>query len=124
METDIQIILKEDLNKFLQQIFQLQEERVLYWNEFELQFKEYLLDAPNFDLEKLKLICKGIGNKMNDISSKILSIKSNFSNQEHGIKKINDLIEKLQTNEQMKFQLVILILFLKLANNFKIILIL
>ena len=94
------------MSKQLKEIFELQEERVHISNKFETSFREYLLDAPNFDLKKLQLICKTISDEMNVISAKIISIKNNFSNRVFNIKRLYDLVESLQLNEEAKFKLV------------------
>jgi len=99
-------LLKLELNKQLKEIFELQEERVHVSNKFETSFREYLLDAPNFDLKKLQLICKTISEEMNVISSKIISIKNCFSPQVYNIKRLYELVELLQTHEETKFKLV------------------
>jgi hypothetical protein len=99
-------LLKLELNKQLKEIFDLQEERVHVSNKFETSFREYLLDAPNFDLKKLQLICKTISEEMNVISSKIISIKNCFSPQVYNIKRLYELVELLQTHEENKFKLV------------------
>ena len=101
-------MLKTELNKQLKEIFDLQEERVHISNTFETMFREYLLDAPKFDLKKLKLICKSISDEMNIISAKMIAIKNTFSNQVFNIKRLYDLVEKLQTCEETKFKLVII----------------
>ena len=101
------LLLKQEINKQIKEIFDLQEKRVYLLNEFDIKFKEYLLDAPKFQLDKLKLLCKTITDEMNLISSQILTIKSNFSNQVFDLKNLFNLVEKLQSNEQIKFQDVI-----------------
>ena len=99
-------MLKQEINKQIKEIFDLQEQRVYLSNEFETSFKEYLLDAPNFDMNKLKQLCKDTSDKMNSISQKIIIIKNNFSSQVYDVKILYDLVEYLQSNEQTKFQLV------------------
>lgn len=99
-------MLNEELKKNLKEIFSLQERRVHLSNEFETQFKEYLLDAPNFNLNKLKLICGQTSDQMNLISKRILEIKSDFSEQVFNAPGLFKLVERLQQNEQIKFKLV------------------
>ncbi len=84
----------------------MQEERVHVWNDFDTSFKEYLLDAPNFNLKNLQVLCKRISETLNAISIKILAIKNNFSENVYNRKNIYDLIENLQANERIKFELV------------------
>jgi hypothetical protein len=73
-------------------------------NEFETKFKEYLLDAPNFDLNKLQLMCKDVSNEMNIISKNILTIKNDELMKDD--KNIIGLIERLQSGEESKLKLV------------------
>ena len=99
-------LLKDELRKQVQQILKLQEERVHVWNEFDVKFKEYILDAPHFELKKLQSICRLISEQLNLISMQIIAIKNQFSNDVFDVKNLYDLVEKLQSNEQIKFQLV------------------
>ena len=109
-------MLKQELNKQLKEIFELQEERVHVSNKFETNFREYLLDAPNFDLKKLQLICKSISDEMNGISAKIILIKNHFSPHVYNVKRLYDLVEALQAHEETKFKLVKLCCFYLFAN--------
>ena len=99
-------MLKEELSKQISEVFKLQEERVHIWNDFDTSFKEYLLDAPNFNLKSLQMLCKRVSEALNEISMKILAIKNNFSENVYNRKNVYDLIENLQTNERIKFELV------------------
>lgn len=99
-------LLKEEVKKNLREVFDLQEQRVHIWNEFDLRFKEYTLDAPNFELRKLQLICKEIGEQLNSVSAQIIQIRERFSSDVYNVRSVHDLVERLQSNEQMKFQLV------------------
>lgn len=99
-------LFKEEVKKNLKEVFDLQEQRVHIWNEFDLRFKEYTLDAPNFELRKLQLICKEIGEQLNAVSAQIIQIREKFSNDVYNVRSVHDLLERLQSNEQMKFQLV------------------
>ena len=99
-------LLKTELKNQLAQTFELQQERVLVWSEFDVRFKEYCLGAPQFDLNKLKLICKEISDKMNSISIRIIKIKNMFSSEVFDVKNVYQLIDRLQTSEQIKFQTV------------------
>lgn len=104
--TNLHISTGENYKDSIKSIFDLQEKRVHVWNEFDLKFKEYTLDAPDFELKKLQLICKEISDQLNAISTEIIALKETFS-QDHSITKaIFKLVEKLQENEQVKFQLV------------------
>lgn len=100
-------LLKSELRTHLKKLFDLQEERVHVWCDFDTRFKEYCLSAPQFDLKKLQLICKQISEKMNSISSRILEIKNMFSPEVYNIRSVYELVERLQTNEQLKFQTVL-----------------
>ena len=104
--TKLKISTSTDFKESIKSIFDFQEQRVHVWNEFDLLFKEYTLDAPYFDLKKLQLICKDIGDELNSISSKIILIKEAFSQNRAITKDLHKLIEKLQENEQIKFKLV------------------
>ncbi|CAF0930855.1 unnamed protein product [Brachionus calyciflorus] len=97
-------LLNEAIHKDIKRIFELHEKRVFVYNEFEIRFKEYLLDAPSFNSDKLQSICKEIGDQMNIISQEILGIKSNFSPQVYNQKKLFNLVEKIQDLEQNKFK--------------------
>ena len=99
-------LLKDELCKQVQQILKLQEERVHVWSDFDVKFKEYTLDAPHFELCKLQSICRLISEHLNLISMQIIAIKNQFSNDVFDVKNLYDLVEKLQANEQIKFQLV------------------
>ena len=101
---DDKYLFKQEINQQIKEIFELQEKRVHTLNEFDIKYKEYLLDAPKFQLDKLKLLCKTTSDEMNLISSQILKIKSNFSSQVFDMKNLFNLVEKLQSNEQIKFQ--------------------
>jgi hypothetical protein len=100
-------LLKTELKNQLKQLFELQEERVLIWSEFDVKFKEYCLSAPQFDLNKLKLICKEISEKMNSISIRIVKIKNMFSSEVFNLENIYQLIDRLQATEQIKFKTVV-----------------
>lgn len=104
-------LLKIELKKNLKEIFDLQEQRVHLSNEFETRFKEYLLDAPHFDLNKLKDLCKEISERMNSISKQVLEIKLKFSPQVYNSNVLFKLVERLQNHEQIKFKLVFNCLF-------------
>ena len=99
-------MLKEEVSKQISEVFKLQEERVHIWNDFDTSFKEYLLDAPNFNFKTLQVLCKRISEALNEISMKILTIKNNFSENVYNRKNVYELIESLQTNERVKFELV------------------
>ena len=98
-------LLKKELNEQLRQVFGLQQERVLLLNDFEIKFKEYLLDAPNFDFENLKKICKTTTDEMNRVSAEILAIKRNFSSDCFNIATLYNLVDRLQDYEATKFKL-------------------
>jgi hypothetical protein len=100
-------LLKTELKNQLKQLFELQEERVLIWSEFDVKFKEYCLSAPQFDLNKLKLICKEISEKMNSISIRIVKIKNMFSSEVFNLENIYQLIDRLQATEQIKLKTVV-----------------
>ncbi len=100
-------MLKAEINSQLKQLFSLQEQRVLLLNEFEVKFKEYLLDAPDFKHAKLAAICKQVSDDMNDVSMKILSIKRTFGPECFNLVNLFGLVEQLQSFEQNKFKLVI-----------------
>jgi hypothetical protein len=95
----------------LKQVLTLQEQRVLLLAEFEIKFKEYLLDAPNFNHEKLKALCKRVSEDMNEVSSRILAVKRTFSTECFNLPVLYGLIERLQSLEQHKFKLVQLFIF-------------
>ena len=116
-------LLKNEQKNLLTKVFELQEERVHIWCDFDTRFKEYCLSAPEFDLKKLQLICKQISDKLNSVSSRILEIKNMFSSEVFNLKSIYDLIERLQANEQIKFETVLieLIFFNEFFLNKKII---
>ena len=98
----------------IRRLFELQQQRVLTFNEFEIKFKEYLLDAPKFQLERLKLICKQIGDAFNEINRQIIEQVLNYL-KETTAAAANDnaslikLVESIQENEEVKFKLVMLI---------------
>jgi hypothetical protein len=99
-------LFKGEVKQNLREVFELQTQRVHIWNEFDLRFKEYTLDAPSFELKKLQLICKEIGEQLNSVSMQIIRIKEKFSSDVYNVKSLYELLEQLQSNEQMKFQLV------------------
>lgn len=99
-------LLKAELRNHVAKIFALQEERVHVWSEFDIKFKEYCLTAPQFDLKKLQLICKQISDKMNSISTRVIEIKNMFSSDVFDAKQVYALVDRLQLNEQFKFQTV------------------
>lgn len=99
-------LLKAELRNHVAKIFTLQEERVHVWSEFDIKFKEYCLTAPQFDLKKLQLICKQISDKMNSISTRVIEIKNMFSSDVFDAKQVYALVDRLQLNEQFKFQTV------------------
>lgn len=100
-------LLKTELKNQLKQLFELQEERVLIWSEFDVKFKEYCLSAPQFDLNKLKLICKEISEKMNSISIRVVKIKNMFSSEVFNLENIYQLIARLQATEKIKLKTVV-----------------
>jgi hypothetical protein len=100
-------LLKTEVSNQLKQLFAFQEQRVLLLNEFEIKFKEYLLDAPDFKHAKLAAICKQVSEDMNDVLMRILAIKKTFSPECFNMSGLYGLIEQLQTHEQNKFKLVI-----------------
>ncbi len=99
-------LLKSELRSQITNLFQLQEERVHVWSEFDVKFKEYCLTAPQFDLKKLQLICKQISDKMNAISLQVITIKNIFSGDVLDVKRVYGLVERLQLNEKAKFETV------------------
>ncbi len=99
-------LLKSELRSQITNLFQLQEERVHVWSEFDVKFKEYCLTAPQFDLKKLQLICKQISDKMNAISLQVITIKNIFSGDVLDVKRVYGLVERLQLNEKTKFETV------------------
>ena len=104
-------LLKNEINQQLKHLLMLQEQRVLVLNEFELKFKEYLLDAPDFNFTILKTICKSASHELNSISTRIIEIKKYFDEDCFNIIAILNLIERLQEHEKNKFQLVFYIIF-------------
>lgn len=101
-------LFKAEQSKLIKEIFELQEQRVHIWNEFDLKFKEYTLDAPNFRLKRLQLICKEISDQLNSISTQMIAIREKFSKEVFNVHRLHELVERLQEHEQIKFQLVIL----------------
>ena len=99
-------LLKAQLDKHLLDVLTLQEERVLAWREFDVSFKEYLLDAPAFDAAKLQRICRHAAQKMNSISERILGIKLKLSAEVYDATKLHAQVEELQSCAARKFQLV------------------
>jgi hypothetical protein len=99
-------LLKVEINKQLKELFSLQQKRVLISNEFEIGFKEYLLDAPNFNFNKLQTLCQQITNQMNAVSADVIKIRNLFSMDMFAIDRIYKLIEMLQDREQLKLKLV------------------
>ena len=107
----VSLNLKENDNfkELVNALFDLQEQRVFIFNEFDIKFKEYLLDAPKFNHEKLKLICKTISDQLNGVNVKILELKKRAEADQNEIKEcrvIAKQIERLQSNEELKFKLV------------------
>ena len=108
----VNLNLKEEDNfkELVNSLFSLQEERVFIYNEFDIKFKEYLLDAPKFNHERLKLICKSVSEQLNEVNAKILKLKDRATAVAGGGVKecrlIVKQIEKLQANEETKFKLV------------------
>lgn len=104
----VQVDSKEELaREQLKRLFALQEQRVHALGEFDIKFREYLLDAPEFDINKLKLMCKETSDEMNEISSAVLAIRQMFSSECFNSPLVYSLIDRLQTYEQTKFKLVI-----------------
>lgn len=99
-------LLTGEIRKDLIQVFYLQEKRVRVYDDFDVKFKEFLLDAPDFNPTKLELICKETGNEMNCISREIIQIKLNFSPQVYNVPFLFNLVERLQDLEQLKFKTV------------------
>ena len=99
-------LLKSELQAQIIRIFQLQEDRVHVWSEFDVKFKAYCLTAPQFDLKKLQLICKQISDKMNAISLQVIAVKTIFSSEVLDAKRAYELVERLQLNEKAKFETV------------------
>ncbi len=106
ISTSEKSLFKAELRQLIKQVFELQEQRVHVWNEFDLKFKEYTLDAPNFRLKRLQLICKEISDQLNSISMQIIDIREKFSSEVFNVKKLYNLVADLQASEQIKFQLV------------------
>lgn len=106
ISTSEKSLFKTELRQLIKQVFELQEQRVHVWNEFDLKFKEYTLDAPNFRLKRLQLICKEISDQLNSISMQIIDIREKFSSEVFNVKKLYNLVADLQASEQIKFQLV------------------
>lgn len=103
-ETSTKSLLKLELTRQIKAIFALQEERVLIGNDFDVQFKEYLLEAPNFELNKLQLICKAVSERMNKVTQSIMDIKVQFSDEMFAAHALHKLVEQLQTLEATKFK--------------------
>ncbi len=99
-------LFKEELKNNIKQVFELQEQRVYVWNEFDIRFKEYTLDAPNFRLRRLQLICKETSDQLNSISKQIIAIRDSFSSEVYNVKRLYNLVADLQESEQVKFKLV------------------
>lgn len=98
-----------NLRELVSSLFALQEERVFIYNEFDIKFKEYLLDAPKFNHVRLKLICKTISDQLNEVNAKILKLKERAAAGQAEVKEcrlVAKQIEKLQANEEAKFKLV------------------
>merc|ERR1739836_131708 len=55
--------------------------------------------------KKLQLICKEISDQLNLVSKEILAIKQIFSNEVYNVQSLYKLVESLQSNESIKFQL-------------------
>ena len=100
-------LLRAEISSQLKQLLSLQEQRVRILNEFEINFKEYLLDAPDFDHAKLKLICKRVSEDLNEVSRRVLAIKRLFSVDCFDVANLYGLVDKLQSQEQLKFKLVL-----------------
>lgn len=97
-------LLTDEIRKHLKQVFNLQEKRVRIYDDFDVRFKEYLLDAPDFNSARLESICRETAEEMNSISREIILIKSNFSPQVYNMPIVFNLVEKLQHFEQQKFK--------------------
>lgn len=103
-------LLTDEISKELKQVFSLQEDRVRIYDDFDIKFKEYLLDAPDFNSTKLEVICKETADKMNSISQGIIKIKLKFSFQVYDVPDLFHLVDKLQGLEEEKFKIVSLII--------------
>lgn len=99
-------LLRAQIQASLKQVFDAQEDRVRLLNDFDQQFKIYLLDAPEFNLETLKTLCKTTSERMNEISARIIRVRDEFSPDCFGVQRIYELVNRLQENEQAKFKLV------------------
>lgn len=100
--------LRVEIKENIRQVFNAQEDRVRLLNEFDAQFKTYLLDAPEFDLNSLKLLCKTTSEQMNEISMRILAIRNQFGAECFDLKSLYTLVDRLQDGEGRKFKLVLL----------------
>lgn len=94
-------------------ILDAQEDRVRLLHAFDTQFKTYLLDAPEFDFNALKTLCKSTSDRMNEISTRILAIRNQFAPDCFDLTRLYSLVDRLQDGEQKKFKLV---LFLSLVS--------
>lgn len=103
-------MLTGEIRQELKQVFNFQEDRVRIYDDFDIKFKEYLLDAPDFNLTILETICKETADRMNSISQRIIEIKLKFSPQVYDVPLLFELVKKLQSLEKEKFKTVSLII--------------
>lgn len=97
--------LRLEIETNLKEVLAAQEERTRVLNDFDARFKGYLAEAPEFDLESLKTLCHVTSTRMNEISTRILSVRDQF--ECFGLTRLSSLINDLQEAEQSKFKLVI-----------------
>ena len=97
--------LRLEIETNLKEVLAAQEERTRVLNDFDARFKGYLAEAPEFDLASLKTLCHVTSTRMNEISTRILSVREQF--ECFGLTRLSSLINSLQEAEQIKFKLVI-----------------
>lgn len=99
--------LEAQVKANIREVLDAQEDRVRLLHAFDTQFKTYLLDAPEFDFNALKTLCKSTSDRMNEISTRILAIRNQFAPDCFDLTRLYSLVDRLQDGEQRKFKLVL-----------------
>jgi hypothetical protein len=113
-----QVVASSEIDS-IKQLFNLQQERALVYEKFKHDFKHYLVKKSEENElsfgDEFKIACKQFCDKLNEISLKIIEIKNQFDAR----KLIFKLIDSLQAQEQLKFQMVKPIYFINIPFLFK-----